>query len=118
MAVAAALCAALTIAAQTPSTPSACGPVPTANQLRWQQMEMYAFIHYSLNTYTDQEWGYGNEDRSCSTPPISTAASGHASASSASKASRPSFFIFVIGWVVGLCLYGYTFHGWKRRRWK
>ena len=40
----------------------ACGPVPTENQLRWQDMEMYAFIHYSLNTYTDQEWGYGNED--------------------------------------------------------
>ena len=38
-----------------------CGPVPNANQLRWQQMEMYAFIHYSLNTYTDQEWGFGNE---------------------------------------------------------
>ena len=39
-----------------------CGPTPTENQLRWQDMEMYAFIHYSLNTYTDQEWGYGNED--------------------------------------------------------
>ena len=38
------------------------GPVPTANQLRWQEMEMYAFIHYSMNTYTDQEWGFGNED--------------------------------------------------------
>jgi alpha-L-fucosidase len=39
-----------------------CGPVPSENQLRWQGMEMYAFIHYSLNTYTDEEWGYGNED--------------------------------------------------------
>ena len=39
-----------------------CGPVPSSNQLRWQEMEMYAFIHYSLNTYTDQEWGFGNED--------------------------------------------------------
>ncbi len=47
--------------AQTVS-PTSCGPVPNANQLRWQDMEMYAFIHYSLNTYTDQEWGFGNED--------------------------------------------------------
>ena len=39
-----------------------CVPLPNANQLRWQDMEMYAFIHYSLNTYTDQEWGFGNED--------------------------------------------------------
>ena len=39
-----------------------CGPVPTENQLRWQDMEMYAFIHYSMNTYTDEEWGFGNED--------------------------------------------------------
>ena len=49
---------------QIPATlinPAFCGPVPTENQLRWQEMEMYAFIHYSLNTYTDQEWGFGNE---------------------------------------------------------
>ena len=39
-----------------------CGPLPSEDQLRWQDMEMYAFIHYSLNTYTDQEWGFGNED--------------------------------------------------------
>lgn len=43
------------------TTSSLCGPVPTVNQLRWQDMEMYAFIHYSLNTYTDQEWGFGND---------------------------------------------------------
>lgn len=42
--------------------PPPFGPVPSANQLRWQQMEYYAFVHFSLNTYTDQSWGYGNED--------------------------------------------------------
>ncbi|HLN74367.1 MAG TPA: alpha-L-fucosidase [Prolixibacteraceae bacterium] len=42
--------------------PAPFGPVPTENQWRWQQMEYYAFVHFSLNTYTDQSWGYGNED--------------------------------------------------------
>ena len=38
------------------------GAVPTKQQLAWQDMDMYAFIHYSMNTYTDQEWGFGDED--------------------------------------------------------
>ncbi|MGA2408123.1 MAG: alpha-L-fucosidase [Bacteroidales bacterium] len=42
--------------------PAPYGPVPSENQLRWQEMEYYAFVHFSLNTYTDQSWGYGNED--------------------------------------------------------
>jgi len=42
--------------------PAPFGPLPTRQQSNLQDMEMYAFIHYSLNTYTDQEWGYGNED--------------------------------------------------------
>ena len=42
--------------------PAPCGPLPNERQLWWQDLETYAFIHYSLNTYTDQEWGYGNED--------------------------------------------------------
>ena len=25
-------------------------------------MEYYSFLHYSLNTYTDESWGYGDED--------------------------------------------------------
>ena len=44
------------------------GPTPTLQQLRWQQMEMYAFLHFSINTYTDQEWGFGNEDASLFNP--------------------------------------------------
>lgn len=41
--------------------PKPFGPIPTENQLRWQQMEYYAFVHYSINTYTDMAWGLGNE---------------------------------------------------------
>ncbi len=37
-------------------------PVPSKDQVALQDMEMYAFLHYSLNTYTGQEWGFGNED--------------------------------------------------------
>ncbi|MDD7461137.1 MAG: alpha-L-fucosidase [Prevotellaceae bacterium] len=59
--VASLLSASMPIAAKV-KAPVAVGPVPTENQMRWQEMEEYAFIHYSLNTYTDMEWGYGNED--------------------------------------------------------
>jgi alpha-L-fucosidase len=43
-------------------SPEPFGPVPSENQMRWQEMEYYSFVHFSLNTYTDQSWGYGNED--------------------------------------------------------
>lgn len=36
--------------------------VPTERQIAYQQTEMYAFIHYTVNTYTDREWGDGTED--------------------------------------------------------
>ena len=47
-------------AAQAQTTaPAPCGPLPNENQLRWHEMEFYAFIHFAINTFTDQEWGDG-----------------------------------------------------------
>lgn len=36
--------------------------VPSERQLKWQETEFYAFIHYGINTYTNSEWGNGNAD--------------------------------------------------------
>jgi alpha-L-fucosidase len=44
------------------SPPQPYGPLPTDAQLAWHEMEMYCLIHFGVDTYTDKEWGYGDED--------------------------------------------------------
>ncbi|MCK5369852.1 MAG: alpha-L-fucosidase, partial [Cyclobacteriaceae bacterium] len=41
--------------------PEPFGPLPSERQLKWHEMEFYAFVHFNMNTFTDMEWGLGGE---------------------------------------------------------
>ena len=51
-----------------PNSPALFGPIPTPRQVAWHEMETYAFLHFSINTFTGKEWGFGDEPESLFNP--------------------------------------------------
>ena len=98
------------------SAPDPIGPLPSAQQTTLQDMEMYAFIHYSLNTYTDQEWGYGNEDLSLFNPSSLDARQWARTC----KAAGMKGIIFTAKHHCGFCMWpsAYTEYSVKNTPWK
>src|SRR5690606_26417409 len=55
--------------AQLPNAPTPYGPVPSAAQLEWHEMELYCLVHFTTTTFQNKEWGFGDAPARLFNPP-------------------------------------------------
>jgi alpha-L-fucosidase len=58
----------LAFEAPAAAPPEPYGPLPASRQLAWQESEFIGFLHFTVNTFTDKEWGYGDESEKLFAP--------------------------------------------------
>ncbi|HEC42985.1 MAG TPA: glycoside hydrolase family 29 [Bacteroides sp.] len=55
------ICLSILTACSQISEPDPVLPLPSESQIKWHEMEFYMFIHFNMNTFTNMEWGFGDE---------------------------------------------------------
>ncbi len=96
--------------------PAPYGALPSKAQLNWHEMAMYCIIHFGVDTYTDKEWGFGNEDPAIFNPSDFDASQ----IIGAAKAGGFKGVVIVAKHHDGLCLWPTktTEHNISRTKWK
>jgi len=90
--------------------------IPSARQVEYQKMEFIGFIHFSINTFTDREWGYGDESPELFNPTEFNAEQW----ASTAKSIGIKELILTVKHHDGFCLWPskYTEHSVKNSLWK
>jgi alpha-L-fucosidase len=96
--------------------PAPIPPLPTPQQLAWQHMETNLFVHFTVNAFTNREWGEGKEDPKIFNPSKLDAAQW----ARAAKAGGFKTMILTAKHHDGFCLWPsrYTEHSVKSSPWR